>query len=64
MKTYKIDVNINGKITLEVKAENKQQAKEMVKDLLENSSFKQVMNESKSKVSLNLNIQDKLALSR
>lgn len=64
MKTFKIDVDIKGKFTIEVKADNKQQAKEMVKELLEKSSFKEVIEQSKNKVSFDLNVKDKLAVAR
>ena len=35
MKTFEVDVNINGTITFEVKAKNKEQAQEKVNELLE-----------------------------
>lgn len=43
MKKYNIDVNINGKLTLEVEAESFEEAKLMVKDILDNSSFKEIV---------------------
>ena len=59
MKSYNFDLNINGKITIEVMAENKEQAKQMVNDLLENSSFKRVLESSKNKVSLDMKLKEK-----
>lgn len=57
MKKYDIDVNINGKVTFEVVAENITKAKEMVNDLLNNSKFKELMEQGKFNVHLTKNIE-------
>ena len=54
MKPYSFDVNINGKITIEVMAENKKQASQMLNELLENSTFMEVMDKSTMPVLLQL----------
>lgn len=58
MKNYDIEVNINGSMTFNVVAENRKEAQEMVNDLLENSTFRQMMEQGKFKVSYN-KVKDK-----
>lgn len=59
LKPFSFDINLNGKITIEVFAENKEQAKQMVDDVLENSNFKQVLERSKNNVSLDMKLKEK-----
>ena len=59
MNPYMIDININGKITLEVHAESRAKAQEMVNDLLETSSFKSIIERSKNEVNIDAKIKDK-----
>ena len=53
MKNYDIEVNINGSITFNVLAEDRKQAQEMVDDLLENSTFREMLEQGNFKVSYN-----------
>ena len=43
MKKFEIDVDINGTITFEVEAKNKQEAKAKVDDILSNTSVKEAL---------------------
>lgn len=40
MKKFNIDVFLNGKLTFEVFADTEEEAREMVDDVMNNSSFK------------------------
>ena len=42
MNKYEFNVSLFGNVTLEVVAENKEQAREMVKDLMENIEVKNI----------------------
>lgn len=42
MNKYEFNVSLFGNVTLEVVAENKEQVKEMVKDLMENIEVKNI----------------------
>ena len=53
MKNYDIEVNINGSMTFNVVAEDRKQAQEMVDDLLENSTFREMLERGNFKVSCN-----------
>lgn len=53
MKNYDIEVNINGSMTFNVVAENRKEAQEMVNDLLENSTFREMLEQGNFKVSYN-----------
>ena len=53
MRNYDIEVNINGSMTFNVVAEDRKQAQEMVDDLLENSTFREMLERGNFKVSYN-----------
>lgn len=57
MKTFEIDVNINGKFTFEVKAKNKQDAQRQVDDLLGNVSVKEALEKYRNNVVLDTKIK-------
>lgn len=45
LKNYKVDVELNGTITFEVKAESYEKAQKQVDDLLGNTSVKEAIEE-------------------
>lgn len=53
MKNYDIEVNINGNIVISAVASNRKEAQEMVDDILENSTFRQMLEQGNFKVSYN-----------
>ena len=53
MRNYDIEVNINGSMTFNVVAEDRKQAQEMVDDLLENSTFREMLERGNFKVYYN-----------
>lgn len=53
MKNYDIEVNINGNIIISAVASNKKEAQEMVDDILENSTFREMLEQGNFKVSYN-----------
>lgn len=60
MKKFEIDVDINGTITFEVEAKNKQEAKAKVDDILSNTSVKEALANYRNNVVLNEKVkQDK-----
>ena len=60
MKKFEIDVDINGTITFEVEAKNKQEAQAKVDDILSNTSVKEALEKYRNNIVLNEKIkQDK-----
>lgn len=53
MKNYDIEVNINGNIVISAVASNRKEAQEMVDDILENSTFREMLEQGNFKVSYN-----------
>lgn len=53
MKNYDIEVNINGNIIISAVASNRKEAQEMVDDILENSTFREMLEQGNFKVSYN-----------
>jgi len=52
MKKFDIDVDINGRITFEVEARNKNEAKAKVDELLQNTALKEALEKYQNNVSL------------
>ena len=60
MKKFEIDVDINGTITFEVEAKNKQEAQAKVDDILSNTSVKEALANYRNNIVLNEKVkQDK-----
>lgn len=55
-KTFNVEVNLNGKFIIEVKAESQEQAKEMAQELLKDKRVKEALTEYKN----NLKIDSKI----
>lgn len=64
MKTFEVNVNINGSITFEVKAKNKQQAEQKVNDLLSNTALKEALGKYRSNLEINTNAMEKKVMER
>ncbi len=64
MKTFEVDVNINGTITFEVKAKNKEQAQEKVNELLENSALREALGKYRSNLSIYSSAREKKVMER
>ena len=55
MKTFEVDVNINGTITFEVKAKN---------ELLENSALREALGKYRSNLSIDSSAREKKVMER
>ena len=58
MKNYDIEVNINGNIVISAVASNIKEAQEMVNNILENRTFREMLEQGNFKVSYN-KVKDK-----
>jgi polyhydroxyalkanoate synthesis regulator phasin len=54
MNKYEFNVNLFGNVTLEVIAENKEEAREMVKDLMDNIEIKNIRLKETNKDSITI----------
>jgi hypothetical protein len=60
MKMFEVDVDINGTITFEVEAKNKNEAKAKVDDILSNTSVKEAIANYRNNLVINEKVkQDK-----
>ncbi len=60
MKMFEVDVDINGTITFEVEAKNKNEAKAKVDDILSNTSVKEAIPNYRNNLVINEKVkQDK-----
>lgn len=64
MKTFEVDVNINGKITFEVQAHNKKEAQATVDELLGNTALKEALEKYQNNITLNSKVRDNRDLER
>lgn len=64
MKKFDIDVDINGRITFEVEARNKNEAKAKVDELLQNTALKEVLEKYQNNVSLEMKVRADRSLER
>ena len=64
MKKFDIDVDINGRITFEVEARNKNEAKAKVDELLQNTALKEALEKYKNNVSLEMKVRAYRSLER
>ena len=58
MKKYEFNVTLFGNVTLEVMAENREQAKEMVQDLMENIEVKNIRLQETKKENITISDSD------
>ena len=64
MKKFDIDVDINGRITFEVEARNKNEAKAKVDELLQNTALKEALEKYQNNVSLEMKVRAERSLER
>ena len=64
MKKFDIDVDINGRITFEVEARNKNEAKAKVDELLQNTALKETLEKYQNNVSLEMKVRADRSLER
>lgn len=64
MKKFDIDVDINGRITFEVEARNKNEAKAKVDELLQNTALKEALEKYQNNVSLEMKVRADKSLER
>ena len=64
MKKYEVDVNLNGRITFEVEARNKNEAKAKVDELLQNTALKEALEKYQNNVSLEMKVRADRSLER
>lgn len=64
MKKFDIDVDINGRITFEVEARNKNEAKAKVDELLQNTALKEALKKYQNNVSLEMKVRADRSLER
>ena len=64
MKKFDVDVDINGRITFEVEARNKNEAKAKVDELLQNTALKEVLEKYQNNVSLEMKVRADRSLER
>ena len=64
MKTFEVDVNINGKITFEVQAHNRKEAQAKVDELLGNTALKEALEKYQNNITLNSKVRDNRDLER
>lgn len=64
MKKFDIDVDINGRITFEVEARNKNEAKAKVDELLQNTALKEALEKYQNNVNLEMKVRADRSLER
>ena len=64
MKKFDIDVDINGRITFEVEARNKNEAKAKVDEVLQNTALKEALEKYQNNVSLEMKVRADRSLER
>ena len=64
MKTFEVDVNINGKITFEVQPHNKKEAQSKVDELLANTALKEALEKYQNNISLVSKVKENRDLER
>lgn len=64
MKKFDIDVEINGRITFEVEARNKNEAKAKVDELLQNTALKEALEKYQNNISLEMKVRADRSLER
>ena len=64
MKKFDIDVDINGRMTFEVEARNKNEAKAKVDELLQNTALKEALEKYQNNVSLEMKVRADRSLER
>ncbi|MBE5805992.1 MAG: hypothetical protein E7313_04695 [Clostridiales bacterium] len=64
MKNYDVDVNLNGKITFEVEAKNKEEAQRKVDELLEDLSVKEALEQYQATLQMKMQIKQEKSLER
>lgn len=64
MKKFEIDVDINGRMTFEVEARNKTEAKAKVDELLQNTALKEALERYQNNVSLEMKVRADRSLER
>ena len=64
MKKFDIDVDINGRITFEVEARNKNEAKAKVDELLQNTALKEALEKYQNNISLEMRVRADRSLER
>lgn len=64
MKKFDVDVDINGRITFEVEARNKNEAKAKVDELLQNTALKEALEKYQNNVSLEMKVRADRRLER
>lgn len=64
MKKFNVDVFLDGKLTFEVFADNEEEAKEMVNDVMNNSSFKELKLREKSSIDVEMKANSNKELER
>ncbi len=64
MKKFDVDVDINGRITFEVEARNKNEAKAKVDELLQNTALKEALEKYQNNVSLEMKVRADRSLER
>lgn len=64
MKKFDVDVDINGRITFEVEARNKNEAKTKVDELLQNTALKEALEKYQNNVSLEMKVRADRSLER
>ena len=64
MKKFDIDVDINGRMTFEVEARNKNEAKAKVDELLQNTALKEALEKYQNNISLEMRVRADRSLER
>ena len=64
MKKFEIDVDINRRMTFEVEARNKNEAKAKVDELLQNTALKEALEKYQNNVSLEMKVRADRSLER
>ena len=64
MKKFEIDVDINGRMTFEVEARNKNEAKTKVDELLQNTALKEALEKYQNNISLEMKVRADRSLER
>ena len=64
MKKFDIDVDINGRMTFEVEARNKNEAKAKVDELLQNTALKEALEKYQNNISFEMRVRADRSLER
>lgn len=64
MKTYKVNANINGSITFEVKAKNLKDAQKQVDNLLSDISVKEAIGKYKNSITFDTRFKEEKIMER